>query len=223
MKDLKLINPVSKLKLQKYPQGDVTQWFGENPKLYAPFKLDGHNGIDIVRPHGEMMYAIEDGEVVSTEEEPGGFGRNVRIVSDEKNINGYYNQWVYGHNSKNLVKQGDKVKAGQPVALMGNTGFVVSGATPFWASNPYAGTHVHLGLRQVKKPRTGGWSYTGSSLKISVVDSNNGFKGSIDPTPYLLKATDLSKELEWRQVALTVISLARTLKTLLTNKQSVND
>jgi murein DD-endopeptidase MepM/ murein hydrolase activator NlpD len=68
-----MINPVNKLKLSYYPTGDVTQWFGENPTLYARFGLAGHNGIDIVRPHGEVMYAIEDGEVVSTEEEPTGF------------------------------------------------------------------------------------------------------------------------------------------------------
>lgn len=203
--------PVKNLKLSLYPTGDVTQWFAENPKLYAFMGLNGHNGIDIVRPHGEEMYAVEDGEVVSVEDDPKGFGMNVRIVSSRKNQNGYYNLWVYGHNSKNLVKQGDKVVAGQPVALMGNTGFVVSGNTPFWKNNPYAGTHLHIGLREVVKGK--GWSYPGSKVKLDVVNFANGFKGSIDPYPFL---ADLSRDqAEYRKQQLTIVSLLNTIKKLL--------
>lgn len=207
--------PVKNLKLSLYPNGDVTQWFAENPKLYAYMGLKGHNGIDIVRPYGEEMYAVEDGEVVSVKEEPTGYGMNVRILSTRKNQNGNYNLWVYGHNSKNLVKQGDKVIAGQPVALMGNTGFVVSGNTPFWKINPYAGTHLHIGLREVELTRSG-WSYDGSQIKMQVINYENGFKGSIDPYPFL---ADLNRDqAEYRKKQLTLISLLNTLKGLLTKK-----
>lgn len=208
--------PVKNLKLELYPKGDVTQWFAENPKLYAPMGLKGHNGIDIVRPWGEEMYAVEDGEVVSVKEEPTGYGMNVRILATKKNANGYYNLWVYGHNSKNLVKQGDRVVAGQPVALMGNTGFVVSGNTPFWKSNPYAGTHLHIGVREVEKTRNG-WSYPNSNVKINVVNHANGYKGSIDPYPFLAGLNQ--DETEYRKLNLTVVSLLNTLKNLLINKK----
>ena len=218
-----MINPVNKLKLSYLPTGDVTQWFGENRTLYARFDLAGHNGIDIVRPHGEVMYAIEDGEVVSVKEEPNGFGKHLRIISDAKDNKGNYREWTYGHNSLNLVKQGDKVKAGQAVALMGNTGFVVSGATPFWQHNPYAGTHVHLGLREVRKTRTGGWSYEGSSLRISVVNSGNGYKGAIDPLPFLWAGEDLPTADVWRQLALTVLSLGKTVINLFKSKNLANE
>jgi murein DD-endopeptidase MepM/ murein hydrolase activator NlpD len=203
--------PVKGLKVQLYPKGDVTQWFAENPALYAFMGLKGHNGIDIVRPHGEPMYAVEDGTVVSVKDEPSGYGKNIRLLSDNHE-NGVYRLWVYGHNSKNHVKQGDKVKAGDHICDMGNTGFVVSGNTPFWKNNPYAGTHLHLGVRLVKRPRLGGWSYEGSDIKTDVLNHNNGFKGSIDPRPYLEK---MEEPASIRSLQLTLIATAQKLITLL--------
>lgn len=215
-----LINPVRNLDISKYPSGDFTQWFGENPHLYARFDLKGHNGVDIVRPHGEVMFAIEDGTVVNAKDTPDGFGIHVRFISDRKNERGYQHEWTYGHCAKLLVKQGDKVHAGQAIALMGNTGFVVSGHTPFWSFNPYAGTHLHLGLREVKVLKSGGWSYPGSNLRFSVINGGNGYKGAIDPVPLLWRAEDQVEADVWRQMALTTISLARTLLLLLTNKKT---
>lgn len=211
-----MINPVRKLKIYaKYPEGDITQWFGENPQLYARFDLKGHNGVDIVRPHGEMMYAIENGTVVEAKDSPDGFGRHIRIISDAKDEEGRYKEWTYGHCSKLLVKQNDKVTAGQGVALMGNTGFVVSGNTPFWKNNPYAGTHLHLGLRYVKRPSRGGWSYEGSTIRISVIDYDNGYKGAVDPIPVLWECEDIPEATAWKESAHVVISLLNTVLNLI--------
>lgn len=203
--------PVNKLKMVKYPSGDFTQWFGENPHLYARFELKGHNGCDCVRPHGEIMYAIESGTVVEAKDTPDGFGIHVRFISDNKNERGYYHEWTYGHCSRLLVKQGDHITEGQAIALMGNTGFVISGATPFWKNNPYAGTHLHLGLREVKLPKKGGWKYAGSDIRLSVVNGNNGYKGAIDPVPTLWKASEQVEADIWKQSALTVVSLLKTV------------
>lgn len=210
-----MINPVRKLKLSYYPKGDVTQFFGENPTLYNRLGLDGHNGIDIVRPHGELMYAIEEGEIVEVKDSPEGYGRHLRIVSTAKNDKGYFREWTYGHCSKILVKQGDLVKAGQAVACMGNTGFVVSGSTPYWQNNPYAGTHLHLGLRYMKKPKTGGWFYEGSNVRLSAVNYGNGYKGAVDPLMELWECDDLPETDAWRQLALTTVSLLNTVVNLL--------
>jgi len=188
--------------LRYHPEGDVTQFFGENPALYAEFDMDGHNGIDLVRPWGEHLYATEAGIVISVKENPHGYGKNVRILGNEKDENGYQNQIVYGHNSQNLVKVGDKVFAGQMIALMGNTGFTVSGSTPYWNSNPYAGTHVHFGIRKAKLDGAG-YSYEGSDIKMKVIDYNNGYKGSIDPLPYLQQVENQTD----RAKMLTIISL----------------
>jgi len=209
-----MYEPIKDLKLAYYPTGDVTQFFGENPRLYARFEINGHNGIDIVRPHGELMYAIEDGEVVECKDTPYGYGRHIRIVGDQMTEKGY-REWTYGHCSKILVKQGDKVLAGQAVACMGNTGFVVSGSTPFWQNNPYAGTHLHLGLRYFKKPKKGGWSYPGSTLKLTSVNYDNGFKGSVDPLEELWECREMPKTDIWRQLALTTVSLLNTVVNLL--------
>jgi murein DD-endopeptidase MepM/ murein hydrolase activator NlpD len=206
--------PVKNLKLAYYPAGDVSQYFGENPLLYKNMGMIGHNGIDVVRPHGETMYAIEDGEVVEAKDSPDGYGIHVRFISDIKDEEGRYREWTYGHNWINLVKQGDKVKAGQAIALMGNTGFVVSGKTPFWQHNPFSGTHLHLGLRYVRKTKAG-WAYPGSTTKFQVYNHNNGYFGSVDPVPVLLKAQPLVKEDAVREMQLTVISLANRLLKIL--------
>jgi murein DD-endopeptidase MepM/ murein hydrolase activator NlpD len=209
-----LVSPIKNMRLLYFSSGDVTQFFGENPHLYSRFNMNGHNGIDLVRPHGETMYAIEDGEVVEAKDSPDGYGIHLRFISDAKDGQGRYREWTYGHNWINLVKQGDKVKAGQAIALMGNTGFVVSGNTPFWQHNPFAGTHLHLGLRYVRKTRQG-WAYPGSSLLFQVYGHDNGYFGSVDPVPLLMQAQSVKKDDAVREVKLTVISLANRLLSLL--------
>jgi len=178
--------PLHNFNMAMHPQGDMTQPFGTNASLYARFGLNGHNGHDYVRPHGTPMYAIEDGTVVNEQDEQGGFGKCIRIMSRERDANGWHREWTYAHNSKHYVKVNQNVKAGDYICDMGNTGFVVSSsnANGFWSVNPYAGTHLHLGLRYIKRD-SGGWSYPGSNIKITVKDYQNGFRGAVDPTKIL--------------------------------------
>jgi murein DD-endopeptidase MepM/ murein hydrolase activator NlpD len=183
---------VKNLKLAKYPIGDVTQWFGESPSLYAHLDMKGHNGIDIVRPHGEPMFAVEEGTIVDVKDTNDGYGKHLRLISKLGT-----REWTYGHCHGIFVKQGQYVKAGQFLATMGNTGFVVSGNTPYWGHNPYAGTHLHLGLRLTNFNERTGWSYPGSNIKFLVKNYENGYKGSVDPRPYLrdqkLKSTTIER------------------------------
>ena len=76
---------------------------------------------------------------------------------------------------------------------MGNTGFVVSDSrgNGFWDTNPYNGTHLHLGLRNIKKDMQG-WAYPETSIRHSVLDYMNGYKGSVDPLPLFVSAKTLS-------------------------------
>jgi len=184
---MKLHAPISNLKQEYYPKGDVTQYFAENPALYSRFGLAYHNGVDYVRPHGSPMYAIEEATVVEVNDHPEGFGRHLRLISTKPDKSGLYREWTYGHCDKILVKQNDIVFEGKHIANMGNTGFVVSNSNGngFWNFNPYAGTHLHLGLRLVKILPTGGWRYPGNNLRLEVLDYENGVRGSIDPAPYL--------------------------------------
>ena len=214
--------PVKNLILIKSPRGDVTQWFAENPDLYARFGMKYHNGVDIVRPHGEPMYAIEDATVAAVKSDPSGFGKHVRIISDEEH-NGFHFEWTYGHCSKIHVKVNDKVKAGDHIADMGNTGFVVSGATPFWDINPYKGTHLHFGLRRVVLGAKGGWRYAGSKLPCMSVDKyENGVRGAIDPLPYLKRSRTVAipDDRKGKEALLRValISLVDKLQALITSR-----
>jgi len=172
--------PIPDCDYRDYPDGNVTQWFGENPKLYAMHDLAGHNGIDIVAYHGCPLLAVEDGIVLEVKDTPEGYGRYVRFLSEDR-------EWTYGHCDTISVKVGDVIKEGQQIATMGNTGFVVTQdyAKIWWgdAPNQY-GTHLHLGLRIVKRSKSG-WNYPGSDIRIVTQNYNNGYKGGVDPRPYL--------------------------------------
>jgi murein DD-endopeptidase MepM/ murein hydrolase activator NlpD len=195
---MKLSNPVKDFKPALYPQGDVTQWFGENKQLYSSLcpspgvcMTGGHNGIDIVRPHGEPIYCVESGIVVEALGKETGYGTHVKVLSDEGR------EWTYGHLSAidKDCNLGQRIKAGQLIGKMGNTGFVVSGATPFWKANPFAGTHLHLGYRNVKKwEGVGQWSVTYLSgtpneIRAVVQDYGNGAFGAqpISPESFAAK------------------------------------
>lgn len=207
--------PIKNFRMVYYPKGTMTQDFAENPALYAFMGIKGHNGQDHVAPHGSDMFAVEDGTVLEVKYSPDGFGRHLRFISNAKDAKGRYREWTYGHCQNIFVSVGSPVFAGQKIATMGNTGFVVSGATPFWKNNPYAGTHLHLGLRLVKRPRSGGWSYEKSKIQIEVVDYGNGFKGAIDPRPYLVGATDAVAAPTFQELQLTVLSLLNTVYNLI--------
>lgn len=178
--------PIKNCIWAKYPFGDVTQWFGENKNLYAHLAMAGHNGIDLVRPHGEHMYAVEDGIIVDVKDTPDGYGKHLRFFNKQRN-----REWTYGHCAFIGVKVGQQVKAGQFVATMGNTGFVVSGNTPFWGHNPYAGTHLHLGMREIRADRNG-WAYPQSDIKIRTQNYSNGYKGSVDFLKYFVDLDSVS-------------------------------
>jgi murein DD-endopeptidase MepM/ murein hydrolase activator NlpD len=179
---MKLHAPVSDLVLERFPNGDVTQWFGENPALYARFGMLYHNGIDIVRPHGSPMYAVEEATVVQVNNDPSGFGKHIRLISTKPDRDGLYREWVYAHADKQHVKLNDIVFEGQHIADMGNTGFVTS-SVDFWSGvNPYAGTHLHIGVRMLKLGVRGGWTYPDTNITgIEVVNYANGVRGAINP------------------------------------------
>lgn len=201
-------NPIKHLIWKKHPEGSITQWFGENPALYARWGLNAHPGIDIVAPHGTPMYAVEDGIIIDVNNSPEGYGKQFRLRSLEANEDGYYRCWVYGHCSEIAVKNGDKVQVGTYVAKMGNTGFVVSGATPWWKTNPFAGTHLHLGVRHLKE-NPSGWKYKGDVIKYEAVNYGNGYKGYFD-FKYMFKESSSKRE-----KMLTIISLQNQLLSLL--------
>lgn len=205
--------PIKNYNQSLYPNGDVTQWFGENPLLYQKWGLRGHNGIDIVGPHGSDLYAVEDCIVIYVKEDPSGFGKYIKLLSVQS-YDGLHREWTYGHLSEIDVSVGDKVVGGDVVGKMGNTGFVVSGSTPFWKYNPYAGTHLHIGMRLVKLVKSG-FRYTPQSPRIEVQNYDNGYKGAVDFAHLFMTNTDSRQKR-----LLTLISLAISLRDLLILKRN---
>ena len=87
-------------------------------KVISPYGKRGgrtHSGVDLKTKPGDKIYAAFEGEVVFSDVYHG-YGNYIRI----KHPTGL--ETCYSHNSKNLVKKGDYVKAGQVIALVGQTG-----------------------------------------------------------------------------------------------------
>jgi murein DD-endopeptidase MepM/ murein hydrolase activator NlpD len=95
-------------------RGWVTSDFGQRLDPYTADRVS-HAGMDIAAPHGKEVNAPSDGTVVFAGLE-GGYG-NVIVID-----HGYGIKTRYGHLSKMLVKAGDRVKRGSPIANVGNTG-----------------------------------------------------------------------------------------------------
>ncbi len=87
-----------------------------------------HSGIDIAVPFGASVRAADAG-VVAVSGWQGGYGNFIAIDHG----NGLAT--CYGHNSRLLVKEGDKVSQGQVIALAGSTGLAT-------------GPHVHFEVRR---------------------------------------------------------------------------
>lgn len=87
-----------------------------------------HTGIDIPAPRGTIIVAAEDG-IVSFTGRKGTYGLTV-IINHGSNI-----ETLYAHNSSILVRAGESVKRGQPIAKIGSTG----------AST---GPHLHFEVRK---------------------------------------------------------------------------
>lgn len=84
---------------------------------YGPRWGRMHRGIDIAAPTGTPIHASAAGEVVSAGWNSGGYGNLVEIRHPDGSLT------RYAHNSRVLVRKGDRVTQGQQIALMGSTGY----------------------------------------------------------------------------------------------------
>lgn len=113
------------------PQGwPVKGWLTSSFGLRRdPFngKRKMHEGLDIAARTGTAVVATADGIVSSVRTEPG-YGKVVTID------HGYGYRSIYGHNSKYNVKVGQRVRRGDRIASVGNTG-------------RSTGSHVHYEIR----------------------------------------------------------------------------
>ena len=101
-----------------------------------------HHGIDIGARRGTPIRAAEGGTVKFSGWGPTGYGLMV-IIKHPGHLT-----TVYAHNSRNLVKEGSKVKRGQMIARVGKTGRASGPHVHFEVRND---THAKNPLLYVKK------------------------------------------------------------------------
>lgn len=100
------------------PGAPVFDWPVAGGQLSSPFGNRGasfHDGIDISAPVGTPVNAAHDGVVIYSDVLRG-YG-NVIIV---RHANSYAT--VYAHNRRNLVRTDDRIRRGQVIAYVGDSG-----------------------------------------------------------------------------------------------------
>lgn len=88
------------------------------------------NSIDFIVPEGTEVYAAADGQVIKLKDDSSIGGQDVRFWNDGNYIiisHGAESTW-YEHlkHKGGVVREGEKVKAGQLIAYSGNTGLSYS-------------------------------------------------------------------------------------------------
>jgi len=101
--------------LSEAQQGFIWPVNGRISSRFGPRGRGFHYGIDIIAPVGTVVRAAESG-VVSYSGWMSGYGRVV-IITHASGL-----QTVYAHNSVNLVREGQRVNKGDPIARVGSTG-----------------------------------------------------------------------------------------------------
>ena len=111
-------------------------------KITQKYKAGKHNGIDLVGTGSTLDYIVahSDGTVTAVRKDcnatyktGSSYGNYVKI----KHTNGYYTLYAHLKYGSVSVKVGDKVKKGQVIGYMGNTGHSF-------------GAHLHWEVRNTK-------------------------------------------------------------------------
>jgi len=84
------------------------------------------DGVDIeTPPDGALVYSITPGVVSAVASDPAGFGPDYPVIA--ASAGSLAGQYVYyGHVAQALVQPGQRVAAGQPIAIVGHTGDAAS-------------------------------------------------------------------------------------------------
>lgn len=108
-------------------RSSVTSEFGYRKDPFTG-QMKGHGGIDIGKPKGTPIYSALDGTVMLVRYSNTGYGYHVMVDHGGGFIT------LYGHCSKLLVSEGQKVSAGTKIAEVGTTG-------------RSTGNHLHFEIR----------------------------------------------------------------------------
>lgn len=104
------IQPVSNKKLKRLASG----WGMRYHPILKVKKF--HWGVDFSAPRGTPIYATADGKIRFTKTNYGGYGKEIEID------HGFGYRTKYAHMQSFTVKKGQKVKRGEQIGTVGNTG-----------------------------------------------------------------------------------------------------
>jgi lipoprotein NlpD len=119
-----------------HPSGEPPLAWPLQGVLYGRYGVRGgkrHDGIDISAPEGTPVLAAAAGKVLYAGEQAG-YGQIV-ILQHEGGL-----VTLYAHNSRLLVAEGERVRQGQPIARVGQTGRT-------------SGPHLHFEVREGTRPK----------------------------------------------------------------------
>ncbi|MBC7740800.1 MAG: M23 family metallopeptidase [Bdellovibrionaceae bacterium] len=124
-------------KVRKKPQFDWPVWEARMTRGYLPRgkgrRKRPHKGIDLAAPRGSAVMAAHDGTIIYTGSGFKGYGKMIMIESNDG--------WatLYGHLDKIVVYEGKKIRQGEVIGALGNTG-------------RSSGPHLHFEIRQLNGP-----------------------------------------------------------------------
>lgn len=172
-------------------KGRITSNYGYRAKFGRM-----HKGVDIGIKMNDTIYAAFDGKVRLTNYEARGYGNYVIL----RHPNGL--ETVYGHLTRPLVKADQVVKAGQPIALGGNTGrstgphlhfetrfmgYAINPAAIFDFNNKVTHTDTYTFSKQTyTQPR----NYAPTKQELAKSESNPYTAQSNDKATYTVKKGD---------------------------------
>lgn len=127
LRSIPAIQPVANKDLKRMASG-----FG--PRIDPHYKVPKHHdGMDFTASTGTEVYATGDGKVTRADNKSSGYGNHIRID------HGYGYVTLYAHLSEMNVRAGQKVKRGDVIGLVGNTGKSM-------------GPHLHYEVRKEGTP-----------------------------------------------------------------------
>ena len=135
----KSTNSIKKNKPSKLKQKPFFDWPVLEARMTRGFLPKGtkkrrrpHKGIDLAAQRGTAVMASHDGIVIYTGKQFKGYGKMIMIEKDG---------WatLYGHLDKIVVYEGQKIRQGEVIGALGNTG-------------RSSGPHLHFEIRKLDGP-----------------------------------------------------------------------
>lgn len=151
----------------------ISQKFGENPAIYSPMGLAGHNGLDFLTPIGTDALAGVVGYISQmVDQGDNGYGKSVVIITKVEGRT-FELRWAHLLEIEHNLKIGAQVWPERIIGQCGNSGFCVTGGHKVTPEERAAGKGAHLHFQIREMDDAGG-----------IKNYGNGFKGAIDPLPY---------------------------------------